>query len=1185
MVRSTEILETIQNTLSIEDQKLVNSVLAGLNEPLRRRSRRSFINEINSLIVDVAVNNNRPSILSALIEIPGSEIDGLFSKIVNQFIQTKDMSWLESLLTLSGELEKKSYQSRVFVLIAHDLIDAGVSEGNSLLIDNGVNVLDRVVFRKYRSDIMIEIIPLLIVWAITKLDEKLLYRSLKNIEEISDISKRAVLHAELAKAIATIAILKKDNTLFLESIRIATKIHQKIRRKNCTSKIIEKGAKSIFGKEMLDIQIFMRNFPGISSDGSLEIISALNEQLLERVKDKDWIREVLSNLCRDNPFVLHTIVTDLLRKAEKSGDFWYLSTGLQLQQRAGEADEYPLREMVKAGISVARLSNNMQVLKELIPIIDKKSNKVYLSKTYLQFSQIMLSSGDFNSALEVFNKISDKTEFQSQYIDGLDGLIKCAVLNDCIQQIKDSTLKQLDTETSIHIIYRTVIEISKEQPLGEVNSHINAIKDLISLHPKKDQLFLEFITQLINRGYLDINSPTVLIKIVDFITDPNLKERAISTIVIKIARIGVQKRNRDYLQQAVGLTCEIEGQKTRSDTLSTIIDEAAILAAREGDLDFLLRMRDWSSTLLEKDLAAYALMNIIDGVLKYAIGRHSPEAIDQASNIAENIEDLTLRTQLYERIAECFVKVGCIIFEESGNEQNGEKFESGFHSFERGLETIKQNVKFQQLSLKIAGMIDIMITYSRTSKNPDYIIVLAMYSVEIENSFERDAMMHRIISNLNSDITHPNSTDPYEIISYLLQKNEHAIENKKITELIFYLVEKINNPFIKLSGFCTLANMSIQSQDLERANFMLSKVCKSLSELQAEYEKIIILSDLTILFSHLDKKMANICLRKGIKYLENVEFDKSGIVRNQIVLAIANLYAVDPDDELKAVATQVAMKIVDPVEYVHSLMAIHKMNEGDEKRRNEILHQMILAIDNISSPYYKVTILLEIFPLSMSENNDDTSRAILKQAETITKKINIQYISDTILDTIAEIFSSLYKKRDKQEYLSSAIEVAKSIENDEMRLFRLNGLGYQETYEVQPPYIKIRNLCEKIITGRVHSNQVVSLERLIRSVADRGKEAIFFCDSSILFRKEGEEKLSRRLMQSAIKEARIIRPLSRRAYVMCDIAMKISDAGCEKEAQEILDLAIDAATNIRQSPLRDNVFEELGLAIKIIQEM
>jgi hypothetical protein len=34
-----------------------------------------------------------------------------------------------------------------------------------------------------------------------------------------------------------------------------------------------------------------------------------------------------------------------------------------------------------------------------------------------------------------------------------------------------------------------------------------------------------------------------------------------------------------------------------------------------------------------------------------------------------------------------------------------------------------------------------------------------------------------------------------------------------------------------------------------------------------------------------------------------------------------------------------------------------------------------------------------------------------------------------------------------------------------------------------------------------------------------------------------------------------------------------------------VDLSIDAATNIRQSTLRDEVFDELGLAIKIIQVM
>jgi len=54
---------------------------------------------------------------------------------------------------------------------------------------------------------------------------------------------------------------------------------------------------------------------------------------------------------------------------------------------------------------------------------------------------------------------------------------------------------------------------------------------------------------------------------------------------------------------------------------------------------------------------------------------------------------------------------------------------------------------------------------------------------------------------------------------------------------------------------------------------------------------------------------------------------------------------------------------------------------------------------------------------------------------------------------------------------------------------------------------------------------------------------------------------------------------------MCDIALKLYAAGCEHAAQEILDYAIDAATNIRQSALRDEVFDELGLAIKVMQEM
>jgi hypothetical protein len=75
------------------------------------------------------------------------------------------------------------------------------------------------------------------------------------------------------------------------------------------------------------------------------------------------------------------------------------------------------------------------------------------------------------------------------------------------------------------------------------------------------------------------------------------------------------------------------------------------------------------------------------------------------------------------------------------------------------------------------------------------------------------------------------------------------------------------------------------------------------------------------------------------------------------------------------------------------------------------------------------------------------------------------------------------------------------------------------------------------------------------------------------------------MIHAAIKEARIIRPLSRRSYVMCDIALKIYASGNDDTAHEILDHAIDAATNIRLASVREEVFDELGLAIKIMQGM
>jgi hypothetical protein len=1186
MVQSIELFEDIKKALPPEDWKTIEAVIAGIQHQQGRRARKNIVLEINNVVIETALKANNPELLLALREIQSNESDDLFSRIIRQYIVTQDDRWQKSVFSLSEKIGKKSNQSRIFAMLARDLIDAGVSRAIPLFIDEGILMLERISFRKYRSDIMIDIIPLLIVWAITTRNQKYLRTSLVLIEEISDISKRAVLHAELSKAMATIAILEKDRSLFFDSINHATAIHQKIRRQDCISIIIEKGARSIFGKEMVDIPQFLANFKGISPEACPEIISSLTEQLLERVKDKTQIITILEQLCRDTPEVTGTIVIDLLKKAERSGDPWFLSTAMDLQQHISDAEVYPLRELVRAGISVARNSSDMQVLMDLIPVIERHCNPAGLSRIYLQYAQIMLDSGDFTSALGVFGKIDEETKTLPPYTECLIQLLKAGTLNDRIPLIYNNILLKLNRDVADSAIYRTVVEVSKEYTFQDIIVHILSLRNLILLHPKQDHLILECITILVDRGFLDFHDPGILIRFAESIREQPLKERAISNIIVRIAKIGVRTNNRDFLQRAIGLTIEIDGQNTRSNALSSIIDEASTLAAQQGDLDMLLRMKSWSNSLLEAELAAYAMANIVDGIIKYAIDRQSFDALEEAYRIAEEIDDPSLKAQLFERISECFVRIGCMILKDAQYPLSAEESARVFEPFQRSLDIVKQHIKPTQVSLKIAGLIDIILSFSRTSStNPDFIIPLAIFAIEIENSYERDAMMSRIISNIGEDSSHPNSTDPYETMAFLLMRDSASNTNPVVITIADRMLQMIDDPYTRLSGLCDLADLLVRRRELDHAQRILDTIEKTLVVFTTVYQKIQILSYLATTYSLIDGKKSVMFLNQGIGLLDGVEREKEAITRRQIVYAIVRQNAITPDPQWYTMAVQVVQKITDPVEYINSLLAIYNMVRPDKVRSNDLLQYMENAVDRISSPYEKASALLNIVPLALESTESELPLKLLKKTEQQTKKINISSIADTVRINIADAYLLIYQKYHNEKVLASALQVIRSIEDDEIRYYRLEQMQSPEVDQIPPQFLKIKSFAEKMIEEGVHPNHVASLERLVKTAADRGREAIFFCYLSIYFKNKGQEKLSRRMIQNSIKEARILRPLSRRSFIMCDIALKIFTAGCEHTAQDLLDLAIDAATNIRQSSLRDEVFDELGLAIKIMQGM
>jgi len=1182
MILSAEQREQITRILKNDDRGQSTEFAPQVTLPKGKQDRIVVQNEINEIILDYSLKNNKPELLSQLTEIPEGTLKELFSRILQQYIISRNPRWFAELLELSEKIERKSEQSELISLIVYDLISNGVVKSDTSLIKLGLNTLNKITFRKYRSDTITDILPDIIHLANTLNDEALLFQGHNLILDITDISKRAVLHSDLVQALAVISINKNDLQLYLESIQRAATIHQKLRRQHCIADIINKGASSVFGKKILEIQIFIQHFEDQSEEIRIEVVDSITEQMLDRLKNKELIINNLHHLCERMPFVSGAILQCLLKKAEKSADPEYLSDSMKFLIYLPDFKAYPVKDIIHTGIAIVRQTKSTKCFFELVPFIDKTCNGGDLKKIYLQFTQITLSNGDFENAIKFFGKIKQPSEISTQYRDCLAQLIQEGIYRDHPVFIDDLDLEQTEVNLVFTATTKAIKDISNTASFPQIINHIDSIKQILFRNPDGDQLLLDIISSLISRDFLEVWDSTLLVGLAKLIKDQSIREHALSTIVMKIAEVGVKTRNRDFLQRAVGITCLIDGQNTRSTTLSHIIDNAAILAAQQGDLDLLLRMHSWSGSLLDNGVVPYATKNIIEGMIRYATDNQSLEALEEAYPIVKEIEDPSLRMQLCERLAECFVRIGCSRITNMTPQTYNTHVDFLLEPFEKGLDLLKHEMKKPQVSLKIAGMIDIILSSAKKSNSSGYILPLARFSIEIENPLERNAMMMRIVTNIQEDIPHPDSADPYEIIAYILQNNYHVNTTPTVIDLIYRILDQTTDPFVKLNELCNLADSAIRINDRKLAYSILEETFKAASKLSAEYQQIVIFANLAREFRHIDHHMAKISLDAGLKRLSAVEGAWNAVARHHMVLAIVSMKGILPEEERAVLILQVLEKINDPKQYINALISAYAIVREDKKQCKSIIYYIVKAVEKIESPYDRAFVILDVIPLAVRSSDDETPIHLIQTAEDLSKTINIQHIADTIRDNIAGVLVDLSKKQQQTHFLKKAVEILMEIDDDELKLYRLEQIGYQQD-SATSPYIKIVQAATNIVQNGSTPGQVMALERTIRAVTDRGKKTQYFCKLAILFRDNGDLKTSKRMLNNAIKESSIIRPLSKRAYVRCDMAMKMYAAGYENIAQDLVDYAMDAATNIRQSLLRDNVFNELGRAIRIMQ--
>jgi len=153
---STPVAQKIRQALVVNDWEGINSIISDSAHYKERKDRMLLQKMVNSVIIEYAFQNNTPEIALSIETIPPESSEELFSLILKHYIKTGDEKWFDILFPISEKLGKKSLQSKIIAFIVKELISAGIAESKPEYIDRGISVLNKINFRKYRSDCIIE---------------------------------------------------------------------------------------------------------------------------------------------------------------------------------------------------------------------------------------------------------------------------------------------------------------------------------------------------------------------------------------------------------------------------------------------------------------------------------------------------------------------------------------------------------------------------------------------------------------------------------------------------------------------------------------------------------------------------------------------------------------------------------------------------------------------------------------------------------------------------------------------------------------------------------------------------------------------------------------------------------------------------------------------------------------------
>ena len=1177
--------QKISSAISSGDLRELEKVVSDISETQTRKEKKSLYEQMNAALVEAAFDEAQPELLSQLVEPTREEIFALARRAATLYSENKDEAWFSAIFTLVDKLDRKSHQSDILAGISRDLVQAGVDTGDIHYIERGGEAFDKISIRKYRSAILSEIIPLFIQYGQKHHNVDIMQYALQMLPEIGDISRQSQLHADVARAIAGSGIESGNISLVISGLSSATEINQKIRRTNSIADIVDAAWKSSLKKEISDVEQIIDSLPDLPEERLTEVLAILTEQLLDRQRDKKQVYTKLLRIDDEKLWAGQTLVLELLKKAERSGERWFLEKAFEFNARGVGETQLPIEEIVLSGIAVVEKSGNPTVLLDITPLIDESCDAAKAAQLYRQITDALSRMGDFYHAIEVMKKASASTQrINAQFFDTSVRLIKGGVRRDEIKLVRENILATLDIDIADSLVHQAVTDFCKEYDFDEVVRHIPAIKELAGSHRAQDPLLLECNTILIERGFVRQNDPSALVDLVSQIEEQALREQAISTIAVEMARIGVSRKDRDLLRHATALTCEIMDQQARAEAMGGIVDQAAVLAVEDGDLDLLHGMRVLSTSLLERDYCLFAMGKVIHGLIMYGIEQLSLRALDEAAQILSQIRDPSLQRQLADPLIEGYVRVGSLQAADQLSRGKARIFDGMMEPFEIALTLLQTSAPREEISIKIASYVDIMLEYTQVYRSPIFAVPMTLFSLEIEGDYERTAMIQRILTFFTSYTKEFDSADPYEVTAYLLEGIGGGATTQPVLELMYRLFEHTGDVYARYSGMYRIVSAYSVLGNVERAEMIIRRLHETIGTISEPPIRAIMLSDLAGLMAGIDHSTARGYLAEAQETLEFVGQEHEAFVRKNLIYAARSLSAVSHQEKDVEWAIGQVSRIEDPVEYVDALAAVFDM-VTEPAQRKDILSAMCHTVVSIPSPYVRLSMLFDVAQFAESYGDEKEIDELLEGMERTAGYVQIPFITAMTQQRMAQMLFSFYRASGKPAAQQRAADIVSTIDDDRIRYTLMVQLeqAMPQSWK-NTVYGRILDCRDKIRSGDYTTKDMVTLDRAIRAAPDRAKRATYYTELYLIARNAGQHEVADRMLLCALEEARIIRPLSRRAFVLGDMACRIYAERYEDRSREVLDMAVSEALNIRDSTLRDEVYDELDMSMRIIQE-